>query len=1064
MPRNFTWKHCLMLLVLSIMSFALYAQTQTVNGIVKDQLGETVVGASILEKGTSNGCTTDLDGKFSLKTKPGATLLISFVGYETQEVKVTPGKTMEITLSENAELVEEVVVVGYGTQKKKLVTGSTIQVTSEDLMKQNTTNAVGALYSSVPGVNIVASNGQPGADFNITIRGLNTTGGSGPLYVIDGVAGGDINSLNPSDIETIDILKDAASAAIYGARASAGVVLITTKQGEKGKIKINYDGYFSVQKPNFNGVRSVSGMEYINLVDEAFRSNGAKFDGGDHYFNLEKLMPVQWAQMKAGTFNGTDWLRESVNPDSYSFNNSLTITGGSDTNHYALGITNSQSDGTLGYPKKTYYDRTTIRMNSDYVLWKYKNRDIIRFGENLTTSIYSSNSVSQGNIYDNAIHTALTYTPLLPAYKSDGSFYTYEDQVKDGWQQADGAYNLLESYGIGESENKRIRLQGNAWLEINPHKDWTLKSTYGYGLYINNRRYYTPTYQLSGTNSEIKDKAQQESSISYRWSWENTIAWKHKFGKHAVDALFGTSIEGTGWGQNLGGSRKDTKFGTWESANLSSSDSDIDSENVNIWGGNTVPYNSIVSFFGRANYNYKETYLLTLIMREDGSCNFAKGRRWGFFPSVSAGWVLSNEKFMESTQSWLDFLKVRASWGENGNCSISNFQYAATVALNAPYDFTMGGTSTSTGAYPDIIPNPDLTWETTVQTDLGIDARFLRSRLGFTFDWYNKETKDWLVNAPSLASYGTGSPVINGGAVRNRGFEIGLTWNDKVGKDFRYGVSANMSYNKNKVLNIDNADGILHGGINVIAQNISQYNTFEARPGKPIGYFTGIASEGIFQNQAEIDAWNSAGKAFMDGYEAAKPGDVKWIDQNGDGNFNNDDVVEIGNPHPDVNIGFSVNLSWKGIDFSFSGSGAFGHQILQSYRSFANSDVENYTNNFVDRLWTGEGSTNKFPRFTYGKHNNFYAKGYVGDVWCQDADYVKIRTITLGYDFKHLFPKMPLQQCRIYITGQNLLTFTGYDGMDPEVGYGYGYSWTSGIDIGSYPSPKTYMVGASLKF
>ena len=1063
MPRNFTWKHCLMLFVLSIMSIALYAQGQTVNGIVKDQFGEPVVGASILEKGTSNGCVTDIDGKFSLKTNPGAKLLVSYVGYETQEVAAVSGRTMEIGLRENAELVDEVVVVGYGTQKKKLVTGATIQVTGEDIQKQNTTNPLGALYSNVPGVNIIASNGQPGADFNITIRGLNTTGNSGPLYVIDGIAGGDINSLSPSDIESIDILKDAASAAIYGSRASAGVVLVTTRQGEKGKIKVSYDGYFSVQKPNFNGVHSVSAMEYINLVDEAFRSNGAKFDGGDHYFNLEKLMPVQWKQIQNGTFNGTDWLHESTNPNSYSYNHSINITGGSELNHYALGFSKSSTDGTLGYPKKTYYDRTTIRMNSDYVLLKLKNREIVKFGENFTLSLYESNSVSQGNIYGNSIHTALTYTPLLPAYKADGSFYTYEDQLADGWQQADGAYNLLESYSYGESENKRVRMQGNAWLEVNPLKDWKLRSVYGFGYYSNNKRSYDPIYKLSGTNENVKDKAQQESSTNYRWSWENTISWKHKFGSHNVDALVGTSIEGTGWGQSLGGYRKQTKFNLWESANLSSSGSDIDSENVGIWGGNTVPYNNLISFFGRANYNYKETYLATVILRRDGSSNFDKGHRWGTFPSVSAGWVISNEKFMESTQKWLDFLKFRASWGQNGNCSISNFQYSATVSLDAPYDFTPGGQSVSIGAFPDIIPNPALTWETTEQTDLGIDARFFHSRLGFTFDWYNKETKDWLVKAPALATQGTGNPVINGGAVRNRGIEIGLTWNDNIG-DFRYGVSANMSTNSNKVLYIDNADGILHGGTDVIAQNISTYNTFEARPGKPIGYFTGLASAGIFQNQAEIDAWNKEGKVFMDGYEAAKPGDVKWIDQNGDGVFNNDDVVEIGNPHPDVNIGFNINLSWKGIDLAISGSGAFGHQILQSYRSFANSDVENYTNNFVSRLWTGEGSTNKFPRFTYGKHNNFYAKGYVGDVWCQDADYVKVRNITIGYDFKHLFPKMPLQQCRIYFTGQNLLTFTGYDGMDPEVGYGYGYSWTSGIDIGSYPSPKSYMVGASLKF
>ena len=1060
MPRKQTWRHCLAALLLSIMSFAVYAQTQTVNGIVKEQSGEPVVGASILEKGTANGCTTDIDGKFTLKVNPGASLLITYVGFETQEVKAQP--KMEITLSENAELVEEVVVVGYGTQKKKLVTGATINVSGDELMKQNSTNAVGALYSSVPGVNITVSNGQPGADYQITVRGLNTTGGSGPLYVIDGVAGGDISALNPSDIESIDILKDAASAAIYGARASAGVILVTTKQGEKGKIKINYDGYFAIQKPNFNGVKSVTGMEYINLVDEAFRQAGAKFSG-EHYWDLEGLMPVQWKQMQAGTFNGTDWLRESVNPNSFSQNHSLTITGGSDKNHFALGATYSTSDGTLGYPKKTYYDRTTFRMNSDYVLFSYKNLEMVKFGENATFSIISNNSVSQGNIYGNSIHTALVYTPLLPAYNADGSFYTYEDQKRDKWNQADGAYNLLEEYTIGDKENKNIRLQGNVWLEINPHKDWKFRTVYGFNYINKNSRSYTPSYELSGSNQQIHDKVQQDSSTGYHWSWENTLAWKHKFGKHSVDALLGISMEGTGWGQSLGGSRKQTKFHTWNSANLSSSDSDIDAENVGIWGGNTVPYNDLLSFFGRANYNYKETYLATFILRRDGSSNFARGHRWGTFPSVSAGWVITNEKFMEGTKNWMDFLKIRASWGQNGNCSISPFQYSATVSLSAPYDFTNSGTSTSTGAYPDIIPNSDLTWETTEQINVGLDARFLRSRLGFIFDWYNKETKDWLVNAPSLASYGTGSPVINGGSVRNRGIEIGLNWNDQVGS-FRYGISANMSVNKNEVLYIDNADGIIHGGTNVIAQNIGAYNTFEARPGKPIGYFTGLASEGIFQNQAQIDEYNKNNYTFIDGYEKAKPGDVIWIDQNKDGKYNDDDVVEIGNPHPDVNIGFNINLAWKGIDFAISGSGAFGHQILLSYRSFANSDVENYTNNFVNRCWTGEGSTNSFPRFSNGKHNNFYANGYVGDVWCQNADYVKVRNITIGYDFKKLFPKMPLQQVRIYFTGQNLLTFTGYDGMDPEVGYGGGYSWTSGIDIGSYPSPKSYMFGASIKF
>ena len=1046
------------------LSLTANAQEQIkISGQVLDSQNQPVIGAGVKQVGTNNGVITDIDGTFTITVAAGSFLDVESLGYQSRRIEVLQGKTSyTITLSEEATELDDVVVIGYGTQKKKLVTGSTINVSGDLIQKQSTTNAVGALYSSVPGVNITQSTGQPWDGYSITIRGLNTTGSSSPLYVIDGVAGGDINSLNPADIESIDILKDAASSAIYGARAANGVVLVTTKQAEKGRVSVTYDGYYGIQNANLNGIHSVTGQEYSDLMDAAFVSNGTLKEG-EHYFDLPKLMPVQYEWMKSGKWTGTDWLKESVHKNAPTTSHSINVAGGNDILRYSFGLSKSYTEGTLGAPKKTFYDRTTVRLNTEASLWRKDDRDIIRFGENMTLSIYSSNGVSTGNIYDSTIHTALVYSPLLPAYDLDGSLYTYEKQVRDGWNQADGAYNLLESYTYGDTEGRTLRIQGNAYVEVLPHKDWKVRSVYGLHYYNKNSRSYTPAYKLSGASFEDFDKVSQSSSASYSWSWETTVDWKHDFNDHRVEALVGASIEGTGWGQNLGASRKQTKMGTFESANISNCESDIDSKNVTLSGGNTVPYNNLVSLFVRANYNYKDKYLLTLTIREDGSCNFAKGHRWGFFPSVSAGWIATNEDFMSGTRGWLDYLKVRASWGRNGNCSISNFQYAATVSLSAPYDFTYAGNSISTGAYPDILPNEDLTWETSEQTDLGLDFRFLKSRLGLTFDWYRKDTKDWLVDAPTLRIYGTGAPTINGGAVRNSGVELSLSWNDNIG-DFRYSIGVNGSYNKNKVLYINNSDGVIKGGYNVIAQNISGYPTFEARVGKPIGYFTGIASEGIFQNQAQIDAYNAKGYAFIDGYEAARPGDVIWIDQNSDGKYGEEDIVEIGNPHPDFNVGLNINLEWKGIDLSVSGSGAFGQQILQSYRSFAGSDTNNYTNNFLNRLWTGEGSTNSFPRFTYGKHNNFYCNSYVGDIWAQDADYFKIRNITIGYDLKHAIKKLPLQSLRIYLTGQNLITFTKYDGMDPEVGYGYGYSWTSGIDIGYYPSPKVFMVGLSVKF
>ena len=1059
------FKNLLMVALLSLCSVIVMAQNKRISGKVVDTNGDPVVGAGVTHVGTTNGVVTDVDGNFVFSVPDGATINVEALGYEPQQFRVLAGQAVyPVTLAESATELDETVVVGYGTQRKRLITGATISVTGDAIQKQQTTNAIGALYSSVPGVNIVQSTGQSWDGYTITIRGLGTTGSASPLYVIDGVAGGSISSLNPADIESIDILKDAASSAIYGARAANGVILVTTKQGKRdSKVNVSFDASWGVQEAHLNGVHAVGAKEYIDLTNKAFTMAGNIHEGETAPEVLPENFPVQAAQIAAGTWDGTDWLGESVNKNAPIRNFVVGMNGGNDLVRFSLSYSKSYTEGTLGYPRKTWYDRNTIRANTDYSIIRRNGRDILKVGENATFSMYNSSGISTGGIYSSTIHTALTYTPLLPAYNADGSFYTYEDQQRDGWNQHDGAYNLLESYTYGEREGRTYRLQANVYLEFTPTRAWRFRSMYGYRYYNSNSRSWTPVYKLSGTSENEFDDVSQSSSVSNSYTWENTLSWNQRFGSHNVDALIGASIEGTQWGMSVNGSRQDTRFQSWESANLSSSDSEINSAMVSIGGGNTVPYNDLLSFFGRANYNYKDTYLLTLILRADGSKNFASGHRWGFFPSVSAGWIMTNEPFMAWSRGFMDYFKFRGSWGQNGNCSINNFQYASTVSLTAPYDFTHGGTATQTGAYPSIIPNPELTWETTEQTDLGIDARFFRSRLGVTFDWYRKDTKDWLVDAPTSFEYGTGAPTINGGAVRNQGVELAFTWNDRVG-DLMYSFGINGSYNKNEVLYINNSEGIIHGATNVIAQNISSYNTFEARPGKPIGYFAGLASEGIFQNQAQIDEYNAKGYAFMDGYENAQPGDVIWIDQNGDGKYNDDDVVEVGNPHPDYNLGLNISLQWKGFDFSLNGSGAFGQQVLQSYRSFANSDVENYANNFVARCWNGEGSTNSFPRFSNGKHSNFYAKGYLGDIWSFDADYFKIRNISIGYDLKRALKFLPVSSLRIYFSGQNLFTFTKYDGMDPEVGYGGGYSWTSGIDIGYYPAPKVYMGGFSIKF
>ena len=1035
------------------------AQNRTISGKIVDANGEPVIGAAVTVVGNSRiGTASDVDGNFSLSVPAGSSISVESIGFQAQTIKVGDQSIINVTMQEDNELLDETVVIGYGTQRKRLLTGATINITGDDIQKQSTTNAVGALYSSVPGVNIVQSSGVPGAGYNITIRGLGTNGNSSPLIVIDGVAGGNLDDLNPADIEAIDILKDAASAAIYGARAANGVVLVTTRQGKVGEKKatVTFDAYMGFQQPNTNGVHGVTASEYLDLVKRA---------GLNEYDNIEETMPVQMQWIREGKWNGTDWFTESINKNAPTNNLALGVTGGGDAVRYSFSFTKSYSEGTLGAPKPTYYDRTTVRANTDFTILKKNNRDVIKLGENVTVSITDSRGMSTtGRGSD--VSNLLTKTPLLPAWDLDGSLYTYDKQLRDGWDARDNEVNLLEQQCLKESQGKGVRVQGNVYLEVNPIKELKFRTAFGFRANASFSREYTPEYQLTASTFQEYDSVKQSSSVSTNWTWELTANYKKTFaGAHTVEALAGTSIEATGWGMSVNGTRSNTKFGTWESANLSSVDGALTSdEHASMGGSNTVPYNNLLSFFGRANYSYKDKYMFTAIVRADGSCNFAKGHRWGVFPSVSAGWVISSEPWMEATKNWLNFFKIRGSWGQNGNCRISNFQYTGTISMSGQYDFSYDQTNPVTAAYPDNIPNPNLSWETSEQLAIGFDSRFFRSRLGVIFDWYQKDTKDWLVTPPNMGILGASASSINGGAVRNSGVELSFTWNDKVG-DFRYSLGLNGSYNKNTVLYINTAEGYLKGQAKIISENVAKLEGYRAEPGKPIGYFLGMASEGIFQNQKQIDEYNANGYTFMNGYDNAQPGDVIWIDQNTDGVYDENDCVEIGNPHPDFTMGFSIALQWKGIDFSINGSGAFGQQVMQSYRQFALQDLQSFTNNLVARYWTGEGSTNSFPRYSSGSHNNFKCNSYNSDIFIQNADYLKIRNITLGFDFKQVFKKIPFQMLRVFVTGQNLITITGYDGMDPEVGTGSGMdSWSSGIDTGFYPSPKVFMAGVSIKF
>ena len=1051
--------------------------TKKITGTVVDAMGP-VIGASVVEKGTTNGTVTDFDGNFTLNVKPGATIVVSFIGFETQEIKVGNQDNFQITMKDDNAVLEEVVVVGYGVQKKKLVTGATVQVKGEDIAKLNTTNALTAMQASTPGVNITQSSSQPGQGFKVNIRGVGTIGESSPLLIIDGINAGTadngLNGLNPNDIESIDVLKDAASAAIYGARAANGVILVTTKQGKAGKLQIQYDGFVGWSNA-YKVPAMVNAQQYMQIINEtSFNTYGTAP-------NWSSLIPQDILSRVNSGWEGTDWFKAYENKNALQFSHAVTLTGGTERSKFSMSLNYSSNDGIMGGSNSSDYKRYGGRINSDHVLLKGKDllgeeHDLLTIGENLSYWYHRSHTLAESNGYWNVMQAAYIASPLVEPYDANGNLASY---AKNHTGYSDMIYgNPLNHFlngGFGSLNNNRDFGVGATfyWI-VEPIKNLKYRGQFNTGYSASNSRQVGLPYSSSSTSASNSYTMSMSQSQSSSFTIENTLSYiLPKLGKHTIDVLVGQSLERSNWSTGMNMSFEVTE----ENLNtlvLNGWDYNIpanyETQYMNGHGGYDNPtQGSIASFFARANWNYDEKYMATAIIRADGSSNFARGKRWGYFPSFSAGWVITNEKFMEKTRSWLDFLKLRASWGQNGNCNIGNFYYLSNIAFSptayADYGYkfssdmynTVNRNVYQTGAYASNVPNPDVTWETSEQTNIGLDARFIGGRLGLNFDWYVKKTKDWLVTAPMNAVLGYESPaMVNGGDVKNTGFEIALSWRDQIGSDFNYHANVNLATNKNEVTRLQNLD-FINGQDKAIFENSSWVSRVEV--GHPIGYFNGMSYSGIWQNQAEIDAARAAGKAVLAG---AVPGDCIWDDWNGDGQISlSEDRHEIGNPHPDVTLGVSLGFEWKGLDFGVTGSGAFGQQVMQCYRTaLLASPYGNYTVDAFDR-WHGEGTSNEYPRLTVGSIND----QWVSTRYMQNADYFKIQNITLGYDFNKLWKGSPFSMLRLYVQAQNLYTFTKYTGVDPEIGSSGGKdSWARGIDVGLYPTARTFIVGTSIKF
>ena len=1015
---------------------------QTVKGtVISGSDNEPLIGASVMVQGTKNGAVTDLDGNFTISAKNGQTLEVSYLGFITQRVKVT-GSVINVTLLEDKQSLDEVVVVGYGVQKKKLVTGATVQLKGDDIAKLNTTNPLSAMQGQTPGVNIVSTSGQPGASMSVTIRGLGTVGNSQPLYLIDGV-GGDITTLNPADIESIDVLKDAASAAIYGAQAANGVVLVTTKSGKEGVSKITYDGYVGWQTLG-RKFEMLNANQYMQIMDEALLNS--------------YMSPIDWTSLSAirdanGNVYNTDWIDQAVDNGALTTSHSLAFTGGSKTSTYSISGGYTGQDGLIGGSDVSYYKRYNLRANSEHKMWN----GLVVIGEHVGFVYKDSRGMSTGNIYNNNLRSAFSTSPLVPVYDADGNYYS---TVDSDWNKNDGnPYGTMMMNRYNQSKNTSV--DANVYVQIEPIKNLKFKTVFGLSYGGSNYRSFTPIYKFTPQSGNGITKVNQSNGNGTSLVWTNTLTYDFDIKDHHISALLGSETtkydgESTGsYGVNL-----TAGFDDWEHAYVENTEKGHADRKVS--GG---PYDATrgQSFFARLGWSWKDRYMVNATMRADGSSKFAKGHRWGYFPSVSAGWTLTEEDFMKPAASWLDFLKLRLSWGQVGNANINCYQYLAPVTTsNTNYNFgATGGTDAWVmGAYTERLANEKVKWETSEQYNVGLDARFLRQRLSLTLDGYIKSTKDWLVQAPIRATAGTGGPVINGGDVKNKGIEVGLSWNDNIGRDFTYSVGANFAYNHNEVGNIPTLDGIIHGKDNQIFQNAEEF--YRAENGHAIGYFWGYKTAGIFQNQKEINDWIAAGNGI---YQAdVKPGDVKYVDVNHDGVINASDKVDLGNGLPKYTFGFNVNLAWKGFDLSANFTGAAGFQIAQSYRDPSSSQA-NYSRRILKR-WTGEGTSNEIPRVTYGDVGNWL----FSDLYLQDGDYIRLQNLTMGYDFKKLISWKGLSKMRLYFQVQNLFTLTKYDGMDPEIGSFNGTngnssdSWVSGVDMGYYPHPRTFIVGLNLAF
>ena len=1011
------------------------AQQVNVSGVIKDATGETVIGASVMVKGTKTGTVTDFDGRFHVECTPGATLVISYIGYQTQEVKAADG--MNVVLQEAANDLNEVVVTGYTTQRKADLTGAISVVSVDDIAKQNENNPIKALQGRVPGMNISAD-GSPSGTATVRIRGIGTLNNNDPLYIVDGIptkAG--MHELNGNDIESIQVLKDAASASIYGSRAANGVIIITTKKGKEGKIKVDFDGSIAVST-YAHKMKVLNAKEYGQVMWQAYVNDGMdpntnglgyRYDWG---YNAQGTPVLNGVSMKkylddAGTTPAadTDWFDETTRTGVIQQYN-VSVSNGSDkgSSFFSLGYYKN-----LGIIKTSDFNRFSARMNTEYKLLKNK---MLTVGEHFTL-----NRTSEVQAPGGFLQNVLQFNPSLPIYTEDGN---YAGPV-GGYPDRYNPVAVLER----NKDNRYTywRMFGDAYLNLNPFKDFNIRTTFGLDYSQKQQRFFTyPVTEGNVANNKNGVEAKQEHWT--KWMWNAVATYNMKLGKNRIDLMAGMELN-----------RQDDIYfsGYKEGFSILNPDymwPDAGTTNPQAYGGGSGY--SLVSFFGKANYNYADKYMASFTIRRDGSSRFGKNNRYATFPSVSAGWRINQESFLKKA-SWIDDLKIRASWGQTGNQEIDNLArytlYVSNYGVNenggqsygTSYDIagTNGGSTLASGFKRNQIGNDNIKWETTTQTDLGFDFAFFRNTLYGNFDWYFKKTKDILVNMPGIAVMGEGSSQwINAGEMENRGFEFNIGYRNQTHFGLKYDVTANISSYRNKITALPTT---------VAANGTFGGNGVKSVIGHPMGAQVGYVADGIFKSQEEID--NHATQ------EGAGLGRIRWKDLTGDGKITEADQTWIYNPVPDFTYGFNIYLEYKNFDFTAFFQGVQGVDIISDLKKETdiwaglNIGFLNKGKRLLD-AWSATNPDSNVPALSLSDNNN---EKRVSSYWVENGSYLKLRTIQFGYNFPQtIASKLAMQRLRMYVSAQNLFTiksssFTGVDPENPNYGYPIPLNITFGLNV-----------------